>query len=221
MYFWDTGMWANTWAMLEPAGMKQLLGKWLTLDLHGDVYALDCLSGLGGEKWYAANDWSVFRCLEAYLDATGESGFLAGENQRQDGAQAHGATGHRLSRVHQCQVAPVPLVARGTSGGDQAPSALHAQRARRLREEHPPARMRAELHPPRPFAQRRECLYAPSGCQTASTRPMPNPAPTELRAKAAALLPAVLRCTSLGRGLECLPSRWPTGCNSATASIIS
>jgi hypothetical protein len=76
MYFWDTGMWANTWAMLEPAGMKQLLGKWLTLDLHGDVYALDCLSGLGGEKWYAANDWSVFRCLEAYLDATGDRAFL-------------------------------------------------------------------------------------------------------------------------------------------------
>ncbi len=76
MYFWDTGMWANTWAMLEPAGMKQLVTKWLTLDLHGDVYALDCLSGLGGEKWYAANDWSVFRCVEAYLDGTGDRAFL-------------------------------------------------------------------------------------------------------------------------------------------------
>ncbi len=76
MYFWDTGMWANAWAMLEPAGMKQLLTKWLMLDLHADVYALDCLSGLGGEKWYAANDWSVFRCLQAYVDGTGNRAFL-------------------------------------------------------------------------------------------------------------------------------------------------
>jgi len=75
-YFWDTEMWANTWAMLDPTNMKKFLEQWLTLDLHGDVYASDCMTGIGCEKWYAPNDWSVFRCLEAYIKITDDKTFL-------------------------------------------------------------------------------------------------------------------------------------------------
>jgi len=75
VYFWDTEMWANTWAMLEPETMKEQLAKWLSMDIHR-CYAVDCQSGGGAGPWYAANDWSVFRCVEAYLGVTGDSSFL-------------------------------------------------------------------------------------------------------------------------------------------------
>jgi len=76
MYFWDTEMWANAWAMLESNSMKEVLAKWLTMDHHG-CYALDCVSGRGVGPWYAANDWSIFRCVDAYLGVTGDEAFLS------------------------------------------------------------------------------------------------------------------------------------------------
>jgi hypothetical protein len=76
MYFWDAEMWANSWAMLEPKSMKEVLAKWLAMDHHG-CYALDCFSGKGTGPWYAANDWSIFRCVEAYLGVTGDKAFLS------------------------------------------------------------------------------------------------------------------------------------------------
>lgn len=78
MYFWDTEMWANARAMLEPATMRELLNQWLGMDLHA-CYALDCLSGQGADPWYTANDWAVFRCMEAYLNVTGDAPFLRRE----------------------------------------------------------------------------------------------------------------------------------------------
>jgi hypothetical protein len=61
--------------MLEPEGMKQMLIKWLSIDIHR-CYAVDCMSGGQAGPWYAANDWSVFRSIEAYLGVTGDSLFL-------------------------------------------------------------------------------------------------------------------------------------------------
>ena len=78
MYFWDTEMWANAWAMIEPATMRELLSQWLGMDLHA-CFALDCVSGQGAGPWYAANDWAVFRCVEAYLNVTGDAQFLRRE----------------------------------------------------------------------------------------------------------------------------------------------
>ncbi len=74
-YFWDAELWAHTWAMLEPVTMKEQLAKWLAMDIH-NCYALDYMSGKGAGPWYAANDWAVFRCVEAYLDVTGDQKFL-------------------------------------------------------------------------------------------------------------------------------------------------
>ncbi|WP_316838211.1 hypothetical protein [Pedobacter nutrimenti] len=75
VYFWDTEMWANTWAMLEPKSMKEQLLKWFSTD-HHKYYAVDYISGEGAGPWYAANDWSIFRCIEAYIDVTGDKSFL-------------------------------------------------------------------------------------------------------------------------------------------------
>ncbi|WP_316794313.1 hypothetical protein [Pedobacter frigoris] len=75
VYFWDTEMWANTWAMLEPKSMKEQLLKWFSIDIHKH-YAVDCISGEGAGPWYAANDWSIFRCIEAYIDVNGDKAFL-------------------------------------------------------------------------------------------------------------------------------------------------
>ena len=74
-YFWDAELWAHAWAMLEPVTMKEQLAKWLAMDIH-QCYALDYMSGKGAGPWYAANDWAVFRCVEAYLDVTGDQKFL-------------------------------------------------------------------------------------------------------------------------------------------------
>jgi hypothetical protein len=74
-YFWDTGLSAHAWAMLEPVTMREHLAKWLAMDLR-KCYAVDYMSGKGVGPWYAANDWSVFRSGEAYLDVTGDKKFL-------------------------------------------------------------------------------------------------------------------------------------------------
>ena len=74
-YFWDVEMWANTWAMLEPITMKEQIIDWFTLDWH-NCYAIDGFSKKGAGPWYAANDWSIFRCIEAYLGVTGDNDFL-------------------------------------------------------------------------------------------------------------------------------------------------
>lgn len=75
VYFWDAEMWANTLAMLEPEAMKEQLSKWFLLD-HHQCYAVDCLSGGEAGPWYAANDWSIFRSVEAYIGVTGDISFL-------------------------------------------------------------------------------------------------------------------------------------------------
>ena len=75
VYFWDTEMWAHTWAMLEPETMREQLAKWFLVDFH-KCYAVECLTGEGAGPWYAANDWSIFRCIEAYLEVTGDTAFL-------------------------------------------------------------------------------------------------------------------------------------------------
>ncbi len=74
-YFWDSEMWANIWAMLEPKEMKELIIHWLSVDYH-QCYAVDCMTGNGAGPWYGANDWSIFKTIEAYLNVTGDTSFL-------------------------------------------------------------------------------------------------------------------------------------------------
>ena len=77
-FFWLMEMWENAWAMLEPVTMKEQLLKWTGID-HHRTYAMDGLLGKGADRWYAANDWSIFRCMEAYIGVTGDTAFLKQE----------------------------------------------------------------------------------------------------------------------------------------------
>ena len=77
-FFWLMEMWENAWAMLEPVTMKEQLLKWTAID-HHRTYAMDGLTGKGTDRWYAANDWSIFRCMEAYIGVTGDMAFLKQE----------------------------------------------------------------------------------------------------------------------------------------------
>jgi hypothetical protein len=74
-YFWDASMWPTLWALLEPKTMRQQLLNWFNVDVHA-CYAIDGMSGKGAGPWYAANDWSIFRCAEAYISVTGDVNVL-------------------------------------------------------------------------------------------------------------------------------------------------
>jgi hypothetical protein len=76
MYFWDTGEWANTLALLDPAMLKQYLRNWLTKGIYNG-YAEEYLTGTLQGPWYSANDLSIFRLLNAYLNVTLDRAFLS------------------------------------------------------------------------------------------------------------------------------------------------
>ena len=173
MYFWDTGMWAETWAMLEPVTMKEHLARWLAMDIHR-CYALDYVSGSGEGLWYAANDWSVFRCVEAYLDVTGDKAFLrrtvAGKTVLE-----------HLTRLATAYLRLAPKDQLADYG-----------------ENHNLLECAASLCSLRPLTQRRECLHA-SPRRNSSTQPTKRPAP-QTCAQAEKVLAKVLALYSPSEG---------------------
>ena len=70
-YFWDTAMWSDLWAQLDPAIMKAHCEQYLAMNIHS-CYAKDYLSGSPAGPWYAPNDVSVFGLWWSYLTATGD-----------------------------------------------------------------------------------------------------------------------------------------------------
>ncbi len=75
VYFWDTSEWANTFALLDPAMLKEYLESWLSKGIY-DGYAEEYLTGKLEGPWYSANDLSIFRLINAYLNVTGDTSFL-------------------------------------------------------------------------------------------------------------------------------------------------
>jgi hypothetical protein len=176
MYYWDTEMWANTWAMLEPVTMKQLLARWLAMDFH-QCYALDCVSGKGAGPWYAANDWSIFRCVDAYINVTGDTGFL---KQSIQGKPVLDHLVEIATFYEQRATNGNPLADYGGAENllECAPSYIHRV----------PSLNAANVYMLRRAA---ELLDAANN----------KPRSDELRAKAAALLPAVLAFYEPGQGV--------------------
>lgn len=75
VFFWDTSLWAKTFALLEPKGMKQQLKLFLQCDPHrGPV--IDLESGKQWDGWYAANDFTIFQLVRSYIAVTGDTAFL-------------------------------------------------------------------------------------------------------------------------------------------------
>lgn len=75
MYFWDTFIWATVHALLDPVEMKNMLRRWLSLNIHS-CYAEDMLTGRGVGPWYSFNDFVVFNQFATYVRITGDTAFL-------------------------------------------------------------------------------------------------------------------------------------------------
>ena len=75
MYFWDTFTWATIHALLDPVDMKNMLRRWLGLNIHS-CYAQDMLTGRGVGPWYSFNDFVVFNQFATYVRITGDTKFL-------------------------------------------------------------------------------------------------------------------------------------------------
>jgi hypothetical protein len=81
-FYWDASMQSAVWALLEPAGMKATLRRWLvqnvrngtTIDLSQtngfDATAYDRING------YAFNACNIFQTSLTYLRVTGDTNFL-------------------------------------------------------------------------------------------------------------------------------------------------
>jgi hypothetical protein len=75
MYFWDTFTWATLHALLDPVNMKNMLRRWLELNIHS-CYAQDMITGHGVGPWYSFNDFVVFNQFLTYIKTTGDTEFL-------------------------------------------------------------------------------------------------------------------------------------------------
>jgi len=83
-YYWDASMQATAWALLEPAGMKATLRRWLVQNTRSgnvikltetkgyDMRALEKMTGSG----YAFNACTIFKTTDEYLRVTGDRSFL-------------------------------------------------------------------------------------------------------------------------------------------------
>jgi hypothetical protein len=81
-YYWDASMQSTVWALLEPAGMKATLRRWLVQNVRsGQVIYLTQTNGFDGEAHdritgYAFNACTIFKTTLDYLRITGDLAFL-------------------------------------------------------------------------------------------------------------------------------------------------
>jgi hypothetical protein len=81
-YYWDASMQATVWALLEPAGMKATLRRWLTQNVrNGNTIDLMQTNGFDPKAYdhingYAFNACNIFQTTLDYLRITGDPGFL-------------------------------------------------------------------------------------------------------------------------------------------------
>jgi hypothetical protein len=81
-YYWDASMQATAWALLEPAGMKAVLRRWLVQNPRsGSVIDLREAKGFDSARYdhitgYAFNACTIFKTADEYLRATDDRAFL-------------------------------------------------------------------------------------------------------------------------------------------------
>jgi len=85
-YYWDASMQATAWALLEPAGMKATLRRWLVQNPRSGQasgYALDLRTVKGFDtthysriNGYAFNACTIFKTVDEYLRVTNDLAFL-------------------------------------------------------------------------------------------------------------------------------------------------
>ncbi|HXI80353.1 MAG TPA: hypothetical protein VNM34_05990 [Verrucomicrobiae bacterium] len=75
-FFWDLSEWARTASMLEPVGMR----AWIVAALgqpYDRSHSFDTRHLLPVGNHYAANEYALFRCIQAYIGVTGDVALLA------------------------------------------------------------------------------------------------------------------------------------------------
>ena len=81
-YYWDASMESTAWALLEPAGMKATLRRWLTQNVrNGTTIDLQQTNGFDSTAYdhingYAFNACNIFQTTLTYLRVTGDMAFL-------------------------------------------------------------------------------------------------------------------------------------------------
>ena len=81
-YYWDASMQATAWALLEPAGMKATLRRWLVQNARsGAVINIAKTTGYDQRHHdkitgYAFNACTIFKTADEYLRVTGDRAFL-------------------------------------------------------------------------------------------------------------------------------------------------
>jgi hypothetical protein len=81
-FYWDASMQSTVWALLEPAGMKATLRRWLVQNPRsGQVIYLTDTNGFDAEvhnhiTGYAFNACTIFKAALDYLRVTGDTAFL-------------------------------------------------------------------------------------------------------------------------------------------------
>ncbi len=91
-YYWDSSMQATAWALLEPAGMKATLRRWLVQNArsgaHTSVTATNGFDAVYHDKitGYAFNACTIFKTADEYLRVTGDRAFL--DEKLEDGKTA-------------------------------------------------------------------------------------------------------------------------------------
>jgi hypothetical protein len=81
-YYWDASMQSTMWALLEPAGMKAILRRWLVQNPRsGNVIYLAQTNGFDAKfhdriTGYAFNACNIFKTTMDYLRVTGDLAFL-------------------------------------------------------------------------------------------------------------------------------------------------
>jgi hypothetical protein len=81
-YYWDASMQSTVWALLEPAGMKATLRRWLVQNVRSGSYTcLTDTTGFDTNQYdritgYAFNACTIFKTTFDYLRITGDQHFL-------------------------------------------------------------------------------------------------------------------------------------------------
>jgi hypothetical protein len=81
-FYWDASMQSTVWALLEPAGMKAALRRWLVQNpSSGQVIFLTETNGFDAKVYdritgYAFNACTIFKTALDYLRVTGDTAFL-------------------------------------------------------------------------------------------------------------------------------------------------
>lgn len=81
-YYWDASMASVAWALLEPAGMKATLRRWLVQSMRRGAYTmLGITKGFDANEYdringYAFNACTIFKGAYDYLRVTGDLAFL-------------------------------------------------------------------------------------------------------------------------------------------------